>query len=130
MIILGFAKIPEAGKIYRGLACEKVEEDMRRISAYSRQPVEDTINRREILEKIKEALDNGVDLETITKELSEDELVKEKFDYLIKHGIDLKTVFANWYKSYKENKEKNLNMELSSIRWYCEYRYNKRKGIK
>ncbi len=65
---------------------------------------QDTVNRRNVISKIEEGLKTDKTLEEITTILASDEEIKKQFDYLTKAGIDLKTVFQNWYNSLKKRK--------------------------
>ena len=70
----------------------------------------DRDNRREVVERIKEIIDNGKSIEEAVTEIYSTEDIRNSFKYLEKAGIDLKKAFKSWYEGYikRINDERNI----------------------
>lgn len=55
----------------------------------------DRENRKQVVERIEKALENGSTLEEIVAKLANDEEIKQNFKYLSK--LNLEEVFKGWY---------------------------------
>lgn len=83
----------EPGYITKKLPVEINKEDPAAI---------DRENRKQVVERIEKALENGRTLEEIVAELANDEEIKQKFKYFSK--LDLKEIFKGWYKGRQRPK--------------------------
>lgn len=64
----------------------------------------DRENRKQVVERIEKALENGSTLEEIVAKLANDEEIKQNFKYLSK--LNLEEVFKGWYNGKtRERKE-------------------------
>lgn len=79
-----------SGYITRRMPLEREKED---------PAAKDRENRKQVVERIEKALENGSTLEEIVTELANDEEIKQKFKYFSK--LDLKEIFKGWYKGRK-----------------------------
>ena len=67
---------------------------------------QDTLNRINVINQIKKYLKEGKTLEEATTVLASNEEIKKQFEYLSKIGIDLNTLFQNWYNSREKGRQR------------------------
>ena len=71
----------------------------------------DTKNRKIIMDEIEFRIKKGEKIDEITTDIAGRDDVKEKFGYLLKHGIsDLSKIFKGWYEAKQRNKEKLIDI--------------------
>lgn len=79
-----------------------------------RKIIEDTINRRRVLNEMIVRCNNNESLDDIVNEIAQREEIKKQFDYYVKNGItDLAPIFKNWYNAHEKAKMKRENNDFS-----------------
>lgn len=68
---------------------------------------DDTKNRRYVINKILENMNNGITEEEALELIMKDKIV-EQFKYLENNGCNIKICFRNWARGYKNKKEKQM----------------------
>ena len=68
----------------------------------------DSQNRKKVLKTIVKHMDNGGNLDDILDLLCSDEEINKQFEYLKRNGIDMRSTFASWYKSYRKSSKQRM----------------------
>lgn len=92
------------GYITRRMPLERAKEDPAAI---------DRKNRKQVIERIEKAVEEGDTLEEIVTKLANDEEVKQNFKYLSK--LNLEEIFKEWYKGAKRPKKEIEESEMGRI---------------
>ena len=74
----------------------------------------DKENRNYVLQTIVKHMRNGGNLDDILDSLCSDEEINKQFEYLKRNGIEIRTTFASWYKSYEKTSKQRA--EWNKIR--------------
>ena len=70
---------------------------------------EDSKNRKAVVERINILIKEGKTIEDAVDEIYSNIEIRKQFEYLEKHGIDLKVTFKSWYNGINKNKSRGIN---------------------
>lgn len=88
----------------RNLSIRMATEETKQPPVFS----DDTKNRDNVRKEIERLVTEGLKVEDAAKIIAQEETVKKQFKYLTQHGIILEEIFADWYKQYMKNKDRNV----------------------
>ena len=71
---------------------------------------DDKRNRENVRKSIEKYLDEGKSLEEAVDILASDEKINKQFEYLKKHGINLRDTFKNWYLKYQDTSKNRISL--------------------
>ena len=66
----------------------------------------DTINRKEVIQKMMDKINNGASIDEAVDSVLEDSEIRGQFSYLEKNGLDIRVCFKNWVTANIKNEEK------------------------
>lgn len=86
-------------------------QSIREYNAKNKPSNQDSKNREEVIERVKQYMKKGMTQEEAVDILMQDETVMNQFAYLKKNGLDVKQCFMNWTKCVKDKTEKFSNKD-------------------